>query len=84
MSKKPLSDTERERRLQQRLESLRQIKQRGYNVQEWCYAFGRSRETAYKLMRSGKLRYVDLGGRRFIPHEAAEELLHACSSSPSA
>jgi hypothetical protein len=76
MSKKPLSDTERERRLQQRLESLRQIKRRGYNVNEWCFAYNRSRETAYKLMRAGKLKYVDLGGRRFIPTEAAEELLH--------
>jgi excisionase family DNA binding protein len=54
----------------------RRIAPRGYNVSEWCEAFGRSRDTAYKLMRAGRLRYVDIGGRRFIPNEAAEELLH--------
>jgi hypothetical protein len=42
-----LSEAERERRRRQRFESLRQIERRGYNVQEWCFAFGRSRETAY-------------------------------------
>jgi hypothetical protein len=42
MPNKPLSDTERERRRQQRLASLR----RGYSVNEWCAAFGRSRATA--------------------------------------
>jgi excisionase family DNA binding protein len=79
MSKKfhatPLSNAERERRRQQRLASLQQVPRRGYSVDEWCAAHGRSRDTAYKLMRAGKLRYVDLGGRRFIPNEAADELL---------
>jgi hypothetical protein len=51
------------------------VVRRGYNVAEWCAAYGRSRDTAYKLMKDGRLRYVDLGGRRFIPIEAAEALL---------
>ena len=51
------------------------VERRGYDVREWCEAFNRSADTAYKLMRSGRLRYVDLGGRRFIPNEAAEALL---------
>jgi predicted site-specific integrase-resolvase len=58
----------------------RPVSRRGYNVTEWCEAFGRSRATAYKLMESGKLRYVDIGGRRFIPNEAAEALLSVAQS----
>jgi predicted site-specific integrase-resolvase len=53
----------------------RPVERRGYNVSEWCEAFGRSRATAYKLMNDGRLKYADIGGRRFIPNEAAEELL---------
>ena len=60
----------------------RPVERRGYNVAEWCEAFGRSRDTAYKLMRSGRLRYVDIGGRRFIPNEAAEELLQPQALPP--
>jgi hypothetical protein len=50
------------------------VERKGYNVTEWCQAYRRSRATAYLLMKSGKLRYVELGGRRFIPIEAAEAL----------
>ena len=82
--KKPLSEAERERRRQQRLVALQQVKRQGYNVAEWCVAFGRSRATAYKMMAEGTLRYVEFGGRRFIPNEAAEELLRgATSDSPT-
>jgi hypothetical protein len=51
------------------------VERKGYNVTEWCEAYRRSRATAYLLMKSGKLRYVELGGRRFIPIEAAEALV---------
>jgi predicted site-specific integrase-resolvase len=54
----------------------RSVERRGYNVSEWCEAFRRSRDTAYKMMKTGKLRYVIIGGRRFIPTEAAEALLN--------
>jgi excisionase family DNA binding protein len=53
----------------------RPVERRGYSVAEWCEAFGRSRSTAYKLMEDGTLRYADVGGRRFIPVEAAEALI---------
>ena len=70
-----MSIQESERR-RQRLESLRQnVVRRGYSVDGWCHAFDRSRATAYDLMRKGKLEFVYLGGRRFIPTEAAEKLL---------
>jgi predicted site-specific integrase-resolvase len=58
----------------------RPVERRGYNVSEWCEAFGRSRATAYKLMGEGRLKYADVGGRRFIPNEAAEELLNTGES----
>jgi excisionase family DNA binding protein len=51
------------------------VERRGYRVAEFCQAFCCSRDTAYQMMKSGKLRWVDLGGRRFIPTEAAEALL---------
>jgi excisionase family DNA binding protein len=51
------------------------VERRGYRVAEFCVAFCCSRDTAYQMMRDGRLRYVDLGGRRFIPIEAAEELI---------
>jgi excisionase family DNA binding protein len=57
------------------------IERRGYRVDEWCEAFRCSRDTAYKMMRDGRLRYVDIGGRRFIPVEAAEALVEAAHAS---
>jgi hypothetical protein len=30
---------------------------------------------AYKMMADGRLHYVVIGGRRFIPNETAEKLL---------
>ncbi len=53
------------------------VERRGYNIDEWCAAFSRSKDTCYDLMKSGQLRYVIIGGRRFIPVEAAEALLKA-------
>jgi hypothetical protein len=55
------------------------IGRRGWRVDEWCTAHSTSRAKAYAMMRAGELRYVILGGRRFIPTEAAEELLQAPS-----
>jgi predicted site-specific integrase-resolvase len=53
----------------------KEVKSRGYRVDQWCEAFQTSRASAYKMMKLGRLRYVEIGGRRFIPNEAAEELL---------
>jgi hypothetical protein len=54
---------------------------RGYRIGEFCLAFRVSKETAYTLMRSGKLRYVVIGGRRLILRESAEELLRTGDGS---
>jgi excisionase family DNA binding protein len=51
------------------------IERRAYRVNEACAAFRISRSTVYKLMKSGALRTVLVGGRRLIPAEAAEALL---------
>jgi hypothetical protein len=52
-----------------------EIKPRGYRVAQWCEAFQTSRAAAYKMMADGRLPYVVIGGRRFIPNEIADELL---------
>jgi excisionase family DNA binding protein len=46
-----------------------------YRVDEACRALGISRTTLYKLIASGELRTVMVGGRRLIPLEAAEALV---------
>jgi hypothetical protein len=51
------------------------VERRGYRVNDWCRAFRTSRATAYAMMKDGRLRWVELGGRRFIPTEAAEALV---------
>jgi predicted DNA-binding transcriptional regulator AlpA len=48
---------------------------RALRVNEFCAAYGLSRSTAYKLMKTGKLRTVLIGGRRVVPVDAAEALL---------
>jgi excisionase family DNA binding protein len=47
---------------------------RAYRVNEFCQAYRVSRDTAYKLMRSGKLKYFSVGTERRISVEAAEAL----------
>jgi predicted site-specific integrase-resolvase len=51
------------------------VQPRGYRIEEWCQAFRTSRATAYDMMAAGKLKYVVIGGRRFIPNEEADRLL---------
>ena len=50
---------------------------RAYRVNEFCQAYRVSRDTAYKLMRNGKLKYFSIGTERRISVEAAEALARA-------
>ena len=50
---------------------------RAYRVNEFCQAYRVSRDTAYKLMRSGKLKYFSVGTERRISVEAARALARA-------
>ncbi len=56
---------------------------RAYRVGEFCEQFGLSRESAYSLMRGGKLKFVVVAGRRLIPAESAEALLENGDGSTS-
>ena len=49
---------------------------RAYSVRDFCNKFSLSRSTAYNLMANGRLRSVKVAGRRLIPADAAEALLH--------
>lgn len=48
---------------------------RAYTIREFCQAYRISRQTAYVMMRSGRLRYFNIGSDRRIPVEAAEALM---------
>jgi excisionase family DNA binding protein len=48
---------------------------RALRVNEFCQLYGLSRATAYKLMKTGQLRTVFVGGRRLVPVDAAEALI---------
>jgi len=48
---------------------------RAYQVNEAAAAYRLSRSTLYKLIATGKLRTVKVGGRRLIPVDAMEALL---------
>jgi excisionase family DNA binding protein len=48
---------------------------RAYRVNEAAAAYRLSRSTIYKLMDTGALRSVKIGGRRLIPVDAIEALL---------
>jgi excisionase family DNA binding protein len=50
---------------------------RAYRISEFCEAYRVSRNTAYELMRAGKLRYFRIASERRIPVEAAEALANA-------
>jgi excisionase family DNA binding protein len=50
---------------------------RAYRVNEFCQAYRVSRDTAYKLMRSAKLKYFSVGTERRISVEAAQALASA-------
>ena len=48
---------------------------RAYRIPDFCWRYGISRSTAYKLAKEGRLRLVKVGGRSLILHEDAEALL---------
>jgi excisionase family DNA binding protein len=48
---------------------------RAYHVREAVSAFGLSKTTLYKLIKSGQLQSVQVAGRRLIPADAIEALL---------
>jgi excisionase family DNA binding protein len=55
---------------------IRPDERRAWRVNDFCGAHGVSRSTVYKLMKSGALRTVLVGGRRLIPDDAAAELMN--------
>ncbi len=52
---------------------------RAYQINEATAAYGLSRTTIYKLISSGELRTVKIGGRRLIPVDAIEALIGGCA-----
>ena len=48
---------------------------RAYQINEAAVAYRLSRSTLYKLMSTGTLHSVKVGGRRLIPVEALEALI---------
>ena len=49
---------------------------RALRVNEAVADYGISRSTIYKIMATGTLRSVKIGGRRLIPRDALEALLN--------
>lgn len=45
-----------------------------YSIKEWCHITGFSKPTVYRQMKSGDLRYVEVGGIRRIPAEEKQRL----------
>jgi hypothetical protein len=72
MSKSPAKNRSVE--LRDRVEVL-PTQRRAYRIAEFCAAYRCSRQTAYDLMNSGKLKYFRLASSRRIPVEAAEALM---------
>ncbi len=55
---------------------IRHDERRALRVNEAVAAYRLSRSTIYKLMGSGKLRTVKVGGRRLIPTDVLEALIN--------
>jgi hypothetical protein len=53
----------------------REVEPLGLRVRPWCKATDTSPATAYKMMADGRLPYVVIGGRRFIPNSVIQRLL---------
>jgi excisionase family DNA binding protein len=51
------------------------VQRRAFSINEACVVLNICRATAYTMMRSGALRYVEYGGRRHIPADAVEALV---------
>ena len=56
--------------------AYRPDEKRAYRVNEAVSAYRLSRGTLYKLIATGTLRTVKVGGRRLIPRNAIEALLN--------
>jgi excisionase family DNA binding protein len=52
------------------------VKKLAYTIPEFCIAVSVGRNTAYRLLESGRVRSVLVGGTRRIPVEDAERLVH--------
>ena len=52
----------------------RPAEKRAFRINEFCAAYGIGRTTTYKLIKTGKLRSIVVGGRRLIHKDAAEAL----------
>lgn len=50
---------------------------RALRMREFCRSYSISRTQAYRLMESGQLQTVKVGGARLVPVDAAEALLKA-------
>jgi excisionase family DNA binding protein len=48
---------------------------RALRINDFCRRYGIGRTTTYQLIRSGKLKSIQIGRRRLIPFDAAEALL---------
>lgn len=58
-----------------RISASESVPRRGYTVNGWCESYGPGRSTVFKLIKSGKLKTVNIGGRTIITAESAEALL---------
>jgi excisionase family DNA binding protein len=59
----------------QSVNTFRVGNRRAYQINEATAAYGLSRTTLYKLIKSGALHSVKVGGRRLIPTDSIEALL---------
>jgi excisionase family DNA binding protein len=55
--------------------TIQASEKRAFHVKEAARVYGWSRSTLYKMMNSGTLRTVKIGGRRLIPRDALEALI---------
>jgi excisionase family DNA binding protein len=62
-------------------ETKRPDEKRAYRIPEFCWRYGVSRSTAYKLAKLGRLRMVKVGGRTLVLREDAEQLLTEASAA---
>lgn len=59
-----------------------QVEKLAFRIDEFCSSCGVGRTTAYRLMKTGKLRYVRVGSRRLVPRDAAQQFLASHLEEP--
>ena len=59
------------------------LAQRAYSIEAAAAALTISRRTAYRLINSGELRTVKLGGRRLVPAAELARLMGPHAAAPS-